>query len=50
MYKSFAKETKTDLMKRITPKKKDVSNPVSDIVDSYYICKLLYEELNTRES
>ena len=50
MYKSFAKETKTDLMKSITPKKKDVSNPVSDIVDSYYICKLLYEELITRES
>ncbi len=42
MHESFIEETKIDLMKCITPSKKKVSNPVSDVVDSYYICKYLY--------
>ncbi len=43
MYEAFVEETGVELSKIITPNKKDIGNPVSDIVDSYYICKLLYE-------
>ena len=42
MYEAFKKETKVDLRKEISPNKKDVGNPVSDIIDSYYICKHLH--------
>ncbi len=48
MHESFKTETDRDLHDEITPLKKEVSNPVSDIVDSYYICKLFHERL--RES
>ena len=44
MYDAFLEETGVDLMKEITPLKKDIGNPVSDIIDSYYICKLLHEK------
>lgn len=43
MYSSFVKETKKDIKKLICPDKKDIGNPVSDIVDSYYICKLMFD-------
>lgn len=46
MHESFMAETDRNLHKIITPMKKEVSNPVSDIVDSYYICKLFYERIN----
>jgi len=44
MYEFFSKETNTDLKKVFdTPK---VGNPISDIVDSYYIAKVGYENTN----
>ena len=45
MHESFMKETDKNLHEIITPLKKTISNPVSDIVDSYYICKMFYERL-----
>jgi Holliday junction resolvasome RuvABC endonuclease subunit len=48
MYKSFVKETKKQIMYALSPKAKKVSNPVSDVVDSYYICKMLYKEISER--
>jgi Holliday junction resolvasome RuvABC endonuclease subunit len=41
MYESFCKETNTDLKKVFDVEK--IGNPVSDIVDSYYIAKVGYE-------
>jgi len=41
MYESFLKETKIDLKKIFDTDK--VGNPISDIVDSYYIQKVGYE-------
>jgi hypothetical protein len=45
MYESFLKETGIKLKDTISPNKKDIGNPVSDIVDAYYICKNLYLKL-----
>ena len=45
MHDSFLLETSKNLKKIITPLKKKASNPVTDIVDSYYICKAFYEKL-----
>ena len=41
MYDAFVDEllTPTDLKERLTPKAKKVINPISDIVDSYFIAK-----------
>jgi len=47
MHESFMAETDKNLHQEITPLKKEVSNPVSDIVDSYYICKCFYDRLNS---
>ena len=44
MYESFFKETKIDLKKIFDTDK--VGNPVSDIVDSYYIKKIGYQNEN----
>ena len=41
MYEAFLKETKIDLKKIFDTDK--VGNPVSDIVDSYYVAKVGYE-------
>ena len=43
MYSAFLKETKVNLIKELNMK--SLGNPVTDIVDSYYICKLLFTEL-----
>ena len=43
MYEAFVKETKTDLKKIFDTEK--VGNPISDIVDSYYIQKVGYDNL-----
>jgi len=43
MHEAFKKETGVDLWKKITPAKKDVGNPTSDMVDAYYICKWLHD-------
>lgn len=41
MYESFCKDTNTDLKKVFDVEK--IGNPISDIVDSYYIAKVGYE-------
>jgi len=47
MYEAFVDEllTPDDLKERLTPKAKKVTNPISDIVDSYFIAKAGAEEL-----
>ena len=39
MYETFLTETNVDLQSLLTPNSTKIVNPVSDIVDSYYICK-----------
>lgn len=47
MYKIFVEETGVDLQKLLIPKAKKLSSPVTDIIDSYYICKkLLFENID----
>ena len=43
MYEAFVKETKNDLKKLFDTDK--VGNPISDIVDSYFIQKVGYDNL-----
>ena len=43
---AFFAETGMNLKGLMTPDKKEISSPVTDIVDSYYICKYLYQTLN----
>jgi hypothetical protein len=45
MHIAFMQETGYNLQTLITPDKKEPTNPVSDIVDSYYVCKALFEKL-----
>lgn len=42
MYDAWFAETELDLMSEMTPKRSGVTSPVSDIVDSYFICKYLF--------
>jgi len=44
MYESFCKDTNTNLKKVFDVEK--IGNPISDIVDSYYIAKVGYENSN----
>jgi hypothetical protein len=44
MYEAFSKETNTDLM--FIFKQKSLTNPVTDIVDSYFILKSLINSKN----
>lgn len=46
MVRCFRDDVGLDLQNIITPNKK-VSSPVTDIVDSFYICKYLYYSLNS---
>jgi len=46
MYEAFCKDTKTNLKKVFDTEK--VGNPISDIVDSFYIAKLGYENINSK--
>ena len=39
MYETFLTETNVDLQSKLSSKSTKIVNPVSDIVDSYYICK-----------
>ena len=39
MYETFLSETQVDLQSQLSPKSTKISNPVSDIVDAYYICR-----------
>ena len=45
MYDAFSKESNTpsDLQKILRPKSNKLTNPITDIVDSYWICKYGYE-------
>jgi len=45
MFDAFLKETGANLIKEISPECKKVSSPISDIVDSYFICKYAYSSL-----
>jgi hypothetical protein len=45
MYDSFVQDTGAALRLTITPDKKEITSPVSDIVDSYFICKKLFDTL-----
>tara|TARA_Y100000296_G_C5155982_1_gene249092 strand:+ start:1101 stop:1679 length:579 start_codon:yes stop_codon:yes gene_type:complete len=45
MHKYFLVETGQDLKRKITPLKKKVTSPISDVVDSYFICKCLYRNI-----
>jgi hypothetical protein len=45
MHQAFMKDTGIDLRWKITPDKTKIGNPVSDIVDSYYICKYLHDKI-----
>ena len=45
MYDFFFAETGVNLKDMVTPDKKDITNPVGDIVDAYYICKCLHDSL-----
>lgn len=45
MHDSFMLETGIDLRGIMTPSKKSIDSPVSDLVDAYYICKSLYRTL-----
>jgi len=45
MYEAFLSETNTDLHNLLTPKRKNITNPVSDIIDAYYICKYGLENI-----
>jgi hypothetical protein len=44
MYEAFTKETKTDLLSVFD--QKTLSNPVTDVIDSYYILKALLATKN----
>jgi len=46
MHTAFVKETGFKIKTEMSPSTKDVTNPVSDIVDSFYICKYLYSSLS----
>lgn len=49
MHDIFLEECDVNLHEMLTPKKKNVDSPVSDIIDSYYICKHLYEDIKNGE-
>ncbi len=47
MHDQFVMDTGIDLQELLTPKRKKIGNPVSDLVDAYYIAKYCKEkELN----
>ena len=45
MHSAFQRETGHNLAKTITPDKTGVTNPVSDIVDAYFVCKCLHDNI-----
>ena len=49
MYESFKQDTFVDLKKIMNVTAK-ANSPVADIVDSYFICKLLHDEVKTLKS
>ena len=47
MYEAFKNETGVDLMDELNMK--TLNNPVTDIVDSYYVCKTLFNMITNME-
>ena len=47
MYEAFVKETNIDLKKIFDTEK--VGNPISDIADSYFIQKVGYENIESKQ-
>jgi Holliday junction resolvasome RuvABC endonuclease subunit len=45
MTRQFRIDTGLNLKQELTPKSSKVINPVSDIVDSYYVCKELWYKI-----
>ena len=43
MFDAFLKQTGIDLHRMISPNKKNINGPVTDIVDAYFICKLMHK-------
>lgn len=46
MYEAYVKETDTKLHDIITPDKSNLSNPVTDLVDAYFIQKYAKQEIS----
>ena len=44
MYDSFVEQTGFDFRLDLAPNSTEIGNPVSDIVDSYFICKHGYKQ------
>jgi len=42
MHEAWMDETGINLHEELTPKRERVGNPVSDVVDAYFICKFLF--------
>jgi Holliday junction resolvasome RuvABC endonuclease subunit len=45
MYEAFIMETGVDLVKEMVYNKQKIGSPIADIVDSFYICKVMYNIL-----
>ena len=45
MYDAWLKETGVDIKEMMIPNREKVGNPVTDIVDSYFICKYYFFEI-----
>lgn len=50
LYECFLKETKIDIRKTLDIMKPNIWNPVSDIVDAYYIAKLGFNKIVDKSS
>ena len=48
MYNAFYTETRVDLIEEM--KMVSLNNPITDIVDSYFVCKTLFGILNETEN
>jgi len=46
MYEAFVKETGVNLQEMITPSKSSLGSPVTDIIDAYYICKVIFSQIS----
>lgn len=44
MFDAFTAETGVDLKEILTPKRSTLGNPVTDIIDAYYICRMLLDD------
>lgn len=48
MYSEYCKQTNTDYMKHFSVKSKKIINPISDIVDSFYLSYYGWSKLNAK--